>query len=442
MLQIAQRSPYGINAHGKLVFRYHPGQKRVMQARERFILALAGTQGGKTTLGAWWLLREIARAGPGDYLVAAPMYGLMQKKVLPEFIRLFQTLLGLGRYRASERAFLISQRGARFFWPTLNVDVRIQPTTIFFGHAQDPDSLESATALAAWLDEAGQRKFRVGSWEAIQRRLSVHQGRVLLTTTPYTLGWLKTQLHDRAATDPDIALIQFDSTMNPNFPREEYERMSALLPAWKFNMMYRGIFERPAGMIYDCFDRRTHTTPRFTIPESWPRFTGHDFGGVNMVAVYAAREPGTLRYYVYRVYQQANRTIEAHAHAILDGEPHIPTAIGGAPSEDQWRDEFTERGLPVARPDVADIEVGINRLYSMLKAQADGRDSIASLVLFDDLDDLIDDFESYARELDDFGNPTEEIEDKSTYHRLDGLRYLATRIAEKNDSDPVLVYES
>jgi hypothetical protein len=43
----------------------------------------------------------------------------------------------------------------------------------------------------------GQKRFRFGSWEAIVRRLAIHRGRVLITTTPYTLGWMKQQLYDR-----------------------------------------------------------------------------------------------------------------------------------------------------------------------------------------------------------------------------------------------------
>ena len=32
-------------------------------------------------------------------------------------------------------------------------------------------------------------------------RLSIHQGRVLFTTTPYYLGWLKWEIADRGAID-------------------------------------------------------------------------------------------------------------------------------------------------------------------------------------------------------------------------------------------------
>jgi hypothetical protein len=35
-----------------------------------------------------------------------------------------------------------------------------------------------------------------GLFEAVLRRLSIHMGRVLLTTTPYDLGWIKQKLYD------------------------------------------------------------------------------------------------------------------------------------------------------------------------------------------------------------------------------------------------------
>jgi hypothetical protein len=122
------------------------------------------------------------------------------------------------------------------------------PTQIFFGHATDSESLESATAKAAWLDEAGQKKFRLGSWEAILRRLSIHEGRALITTTPYDLGWLKQLLwdpwQDAKRNHPLIDVIRFDSIQNPAFPRRELERARDTLPGWKFDLFYRAISGR------------------------------------------------------------------------------------------------------------------------------------------------------------------------------------------------------
>jgi len=291
------------------------------------------------------------------------------------------------------------------------------PPLCFFGHAQDPDSLESATAKAAWLDEAGQRKFQLGSWEAIQRRLSIYQGRTLITTTPYDLGWLKQRIYDpwRAGVQ-DIEVISFASTMNPRFPRAEFERARRELPPWKFQLFYLAQFARPAGLIYDSFSPEMHTCPRFDIPPEWNRYLGLDFGGVNTAGVFFAAEPGTNRLYLYREYLAGNRTAAEHAAALLKGEPGRPFCVGGAASEGQWRLEFARAGLPVRKPDQPDVEVGINRVY--------GAHTRNEIMVFSDCAGYLAQKASYSRPLDAGGEPIEGIEDKEMYHFLDAERYI------------------
>lgn len=411
---------YSISPKGEINFNFHKYQKKAMKSPKRFILLLAGTQGGKTSFASPWLLREIRKEGPGDYLFVAPTFKLMQLKAIPEFLKLFETLLDLGEWRKGDKVFTFSANGERKIFG----DVQSVPTRILFGHAQDPDSLESATAKAAVLDECGQKKFKLGSFEAIMRRLSLHMGRVLMTTTPYYLGWLKKKFWDawEAANrnHPEIDLIRFPSTANPAFPMAEYERAREELPRWKFNMFYNAIFERPAGLIYDCFDETTHKIKRFPIPDDWPRFMGVDFGGVNTAGVYWAKDPNSDRYFAYREYKAGGRTASQHAEQMCKREPHTPTAYGGAASEGQWREEFSAGGLPIFKPYIADVEVGINRVYGGFKTN--------KLYVFDDLDGLIDEIESYSRELDDEGEPTEKIEDKNTYHYLDATRYIMTHL--------------
>ena len=434
--QLVEEGPYYVDERGALRFRYHEGQERLMESERRFILVLAGTQSGKTISTPWWLMHEIRRRGPGDYLYVTPTFPLLEKKALPAFKDLFKKRMGLGEYVGGARkVFTFSQRGAYRFFGDPDAE-----TKVFFGHAQDPDSLESATAKAAVLDEAGQKKFKRESWEAIHRRLSVHEGRVLITTTPYTLGWLKSELHDPALKarrgepggDDDIELIQFESRMNPVFPEAEFERMRGKLPGWKFNMMYRGRFERPAGMIYDVFDEKEHVVPPFEMPRSWPRHLGLDFGGVNTAGVFLAEERGergvpTGRYFVYRAYKRGGETASSHTAKLTEPEPMLPGAWGGAPSETQWRNEFRAAGLPVQRPPVSDVEVGIQRVYSLLKQDR--------LIFFEDLRNLIDELQRYSRVLDENDEPTEEIEDKNLFHRLDALRYVCAGITGESEDD-------
>lgn len=393
---------------GGLRLNFHHGQLRAWDSSSRFVVVLAGTQGGKTEFGPYWLHREIQQKGPGDYLCVAPAYPLLEKKMLPAFLLLFEERLRWGTYNKQSRIFT-SRDGL---------------TKVFFGHANDPESLEAATAKAAWLDEAGQKRFRLPSWEAIQRRLSIHQGRALITTTPYDLGWLKQKLFDpweRANRQhPEIDVVRFESVRNPAFPQAEYERAQRELPRWKFDLFYRAIFTRPAGLIYDSFDPERHVVPRFVIPENWPRTIGLDFGGVHTAATFWAHELGaryqeTGRLFLYRTYLAGSRSAREHVAELLRGEPRLPDAAGGAGSEDQWRREFALAGLPVREPPIGDVEVGIDRVYA---AHTRGE-----LLIFADLADYLDEKQSYSRELDDFGEPTEKIDAKETYHLLDSERY-------------------
>lgn len=367
----------------------------------------------KTSFGPHWLYREIQKRGPGDYMVVTPTFQLLELKALPEFKKLFEHTLRLGRYTGSPvRKFTFSEEGeiATFGAKQEN------PTHVYFGYAADPESLESATVKAAWLDEAGQKKFKLGSWEAVLRRLSLAIGRVLLTTTPYDLGWLKQKLWDKwKAGQDDIEVVRFDSTENPNFPQEEFERARRDLPGWKFDLFYRAIFTRPAGLIYDSF-KDEHKIPRFEIPKEWPRYLGLDFGGVNTAGLFYAEEPGTKRLFLYREYKAGGRTAKEHATYLKKNEPMIPRCVGGSHSEDQWRSEFKHGGLPVGEPDIKDVEVGIDRVY--------GAHARNEIIVFDDLTGYLEEKMTYSRELDDVGEPTEKIEDKETFHFMDAERYI------------------
>ena len=415
--------PYHVK-DGRLSLDFHRGQWQAWDSTARFVVVLAGTQGGKTSWGPHWLYREIKQRGAGDYLVVTPTYPLLNLKALPEFLHIFETLLGLGHHKKAEKVFQFDATGEIRTWGK----EQEHPTRILFGYATDPESLESATAKAAWLDEAGQNKFKLASFEAIMRRLSLAQGRILITTTPYNLGWLKQKFWDKRHEDDSIDVIRFDSTENPSFPPEEMERARRDLPRWKFDMFYRAIFTRPAGMIYDCFDEGLNKIARFDIPPDWPRYVGLDFGGVNTAAVFLASKPGTDTYYVYQTYKAGGKTAKEHGRSIHDIEPRIAYTVGGSKSEGQWRSEFGAGGLPVGESPVTAVDVGIDRVYGAIKRR--------ELVIFDDLDDLSDEVMSYARELDDMGEPTEKIADKAAFHLLDAVRYICSRLFSVSNKLP------
>ena len=381
---------------------------------------LAGSQGGKTSFGPHWLNREIHEKGGGDYLAATASFDLFKLKMLPETKELFEHVMGIGRYWAGDMVMEIRDPATGKFLAEKSSDKMWG--RIILRSAQAEGGLESATAKAAWLDEAGMNKFRIDNWEAVLRRLSLSQGRVLITTTLYNRGWIKTELYDKwKKGDPSIEVIQFPSFINPAFPKEEYERAQRDLPRWKFNMFYKGEFDLPAGLIYDNFDEEICIEKPFEIPQDWPRYVGHDFGGVNLCGLFYAEEKVNEKvriYHLYREFLGGMKSIEDHVRYFKNvsrGE-HIVKRVGGAKSEEQWRRDFASHGWPISEPPIADVETGINRVYSM-HAQN-------QIKVFNTCKGYLDEKRSYSRKVGQDGQITEQIEDKETYHRMDAERYI------------------
>jgi len=384
---------------GNCVFRWnlHRGQREVLAARERYILALAGNQSGKTVIGPPWLLLQMKEFGPGEYIAASANYDLLRMKMLPELRKVFGRMPGWA-YNKSERV-----------WSDGDYSILIRS-------GEAPGGLESCTAKAAWLDEWGQPQIDITTWEAVQRRLGVHQGRALFTTTPYALNWLKTAVYDRAkGGDPLYRLISFRSLDNPSFPREEWDRAEREMPDWRFRMMYCGEFTKPAGVIYLDFNESQHVVEPFSIPHDWLVYVGVDFGLVHTAIVWFAVDPQSGMVYAYREYLGGGMTGTEHARRCLEYNEPVVCWTGGAPSEDAQRLEWADGGVQIARPPISDLEAGISHVVGLIRTDR--------LRIFENLYGLRSELTSYSRELDAAGEPTARIANKETFHRLDAVRY-------------------
>ncbi len=420
---------------------FHSGQIGVWNDETGLdIVACAGTQGGKTTMGAPWLLREIKRTAKygletptrrAAYIYAGPTLELLANQALPEFDRLFVAEWGLGRlYRGNKPVFQFSPEGAKRL---CGVDI---PISVIFAYATDSGNLESVTALGGVWDESGQQDNKLASYRAYNRRLKaarsmgkkigVPLGRRLFTTTPYEWGWFKEFVVDPAIAGNDgFSFHNWPSWFNPMVDEEECRRELELgMPVEEWQMMYLGEYTRPRGKIYDCFNRETNTCSRFPIPDDWERSIGVDFGTNNTAAVFLAREESgghpTGRWIMYRTYHEGGKTIKEHSAAMTDGLRGRPIAAGGSHGEEGTREAYLANGLWIREPYENSVEDQIRLVYTAIKT---GR-----LVIFDDLEKILHEIEMYSRELDDYGNPTDRIRDKSAYHRLDALRYIATVI--------------
>ena len=406
-MTLTQIKPFREVVGHQLRFYPHPGQLRVMDSTARIVAMLAGSQGGKTVLGPHWMLREIERCGEGDYLVGTATFPLLNLKLLAEYRLVFCELLQWGKYAERNGTHVITSNGGK--------------SRIIFFSATNAESIESATAKAAHLDEAGQKQFRQDTWQAVNRRLAIHQGRILITTTLYTLGWLKSDVYDKwKAGDKSIDVIQFDSIANPAYPMEEFERARASLPPWKFSMFNRGRFETPAGLVYDSFNESC-IIDRFPIPKEWPVYVGHDFGTANPAALFVTQNLGTGEFIVFQEYVPgAGRSAHDHVQEWLKMTSglNVIARIGGSHQEEETRQLYTAHGWHIMEPRQRSVQEQVLRVI--------GQHRLNKTKVFRDMSHYLDEKQSFSYELDEKYQPTDKFEDEQNYHLMAAERYLHT----------------
>lgn len=377
----------------------------------RTLAAIAGTGGGKTQLGYWWLyLRMLNEPGYG-WGVAEPTYSMLAKIILnspdPNRPALVEWLRQIGLnpdYKAVDRI------------------IETSLGKIYLGSADNPDSMQGAAVKGYWLDEGGLMSLI--AYQTALQRVSLFDGQVIITTTPYNRGWLKTEVADKADGNY-IHVERWRSLDNPAFPKHVYEEMRATMQQHRFSMMYDASFERPVGMVYSSFNSEKCVIDPFTIPDDWPRYVGQDYGPVNTAVIWYAKNPteykgwpvGTM--FAYREYLEGNKSIQQHVNdlkRLSKDEPIQRKAASGLPSERQWRREFSEKGWHLQECPITDVELGIDRVWALHQQD--------KLVYFKTLKLTIAQKEEYRRKLDESQQPTEVIDDKAKFHFMDAERYI------------------
>ncbi len=392
------------------------GQANLLADFESSVLAaIAGTGGGKTMLGYWWLHSRM-EAYPGNtWGVAEPTYKMLSRVLLessdpnrPSLEQYFKMVGHHPDYHAVD-AIMYTDFGK-----------------IYLGSADRPESMQGAAVKGYWLDEAGQ--MRLLAHETAHQRCSMMSGQELLTTTPYDLGWLLTNIKNMS--DKGIHVETWRSIDRPGFPRESYETARQLLPPWRFRMLYDAEFERPAGVIYHMFDESVCVIDRFPIPKNWLVYVGHDFGPDNPAALFYAQDPATGQFYLFAEYLPGsgvavNQRVEAFNKIImLPGEEgkdnpkryNVLKRVGGSHTEEENRQAYNAHGWVISEPKINHVEPQIDKVIGMHQ--------LNKIMVFRDMEHYLDEKRTFSRELDVENRPTEKIKDGARFHLMSCERYL------------------
>lgn len=297
----------------------HPAQDKIFESTARFVAAIAGIRGGKTFVGALWLLDQIQTDRKnglyGDYLICAPTIPKLDQSTLPTFNKFFPRDWGI--FKVQKNCYELS-------WCFPGTE---EPCRIFVRSLDDPDAVEGMTVRAAWMDEAGAVSGE--AWVNVQGRLSFDRGRCILTSTPYAVNWFERdilnkarrvheyndlgvyRLRDYPDRPNEIEVVTWATIGNPAFPRDEYERAKRELPKAIFDRKYGGRFTRLEGLVYPEFDEDLHLVDPFDIPDGWLHFGGLDFGKSNPNAILCiALDPKTKTFYIYKEFYAAETLLK------------------------------------------------------------------------------------------------------------------------------------
>ncbi len=205
-----------------------------------------------------------------------------------------------------------------------------------------------------------------------------------------------------------------------------------------------GEWSSAAGVIYDGFDPAIHVVPAFDIPEDWLRWWAIDFGYTNPLVIQCWAEDPDGRLFLYREIYRTQRTVDTHAHDILD----LVTNGGGEWTEPKPRAVVADHdpeaqvvfrrvtGLGCVDAD-KDVAAGIQAVKRRLRVAGDGK---ARLFIMEGARVDVDEGLVFARkptstELEvggyvwDENRPESPV--KSNDHGMDAMRYLVMFREEK-----------
>lgn len=371
------------------------------------LAAIAGTGGGKTQLGYWWLHSRMETLPGHTWGVAEPTYGMLSKIVLnssdpnrPSLEEYFRRVGHRPRWISKQNHILATDYGQ-----------------VYLGSADNPDSMQGAALRGYWLDESGQMSAL--AHDTARQRVAMLQGQVLHTTTPYNLGALKTEIWDRR-NEPGTHVETWKSIDRPGFPVDRYEEERHRLPPWRFAMLYDARFDRPAGLIYQAFNEAVCIIDRFPIPEGWLIYVGHDFGANNPCALFYAQDPATGQFYLWQEYLPGpGRSAAEHVvefKRITAGRIVIKRVGGNKATEGEVREAYTSHGWPIVEPKLGHVEPRIDKVV--------GLHQLNKIFVFRDCRNYIDEKRSFSREVDENGLPTMKIADEARFHCMSAEQYI------------------
>lgn len=361
----------------------------------QFAAAVAGVQSGKTFLGAHWSGKKILEFPDKNGIIVAPTYKILQQATLKKFFDVFPEL----------RAYYKEQKG--------EIDL---PTggTVFIRSADNPLGIEGVTAHWVWGDELGMSS--VLTWTVLRSRVSMTGGQVLITTTPYNMGWLYTEFFIpwREGLDRSLSFFTWRSIDNPHFSNDFYEAEKRRLPPEEFSRRYMGEFKKMTGLVWDLSNEKIISPIEGLLNKSEARVIGVDWRFRNPAAIVVCYLYDNV-WHVVDEWKQAEKTT-AEIIQVLQNKlkEHHVTKVYPDPAEPDRIEECKRSGIPIYETN-KDITGGVSHIKQLIYENR--------FKVFNNCRELLDEISMYHYPEPQENKEHKELPEKFNDHLCDAMRY-------------------
>ncbi len=328
-------------------------QERAIFTKKRILLNAAGTQWGKTRVGAVRMKQKIHTYTDKDdnFLITSPTYKTLHQSTLPAFLKIMD---GCGSYNHKYDEFRIKNGG-----------------TVYCRTETDPDSIIGITNIKhIWGDEAG--KYRLYFWENIQARAEFFGSGIDLTTSPYSMNWIPKELIKPTMNGlrNDVEFVQAASWENPYhslFDPEKREAKRRTMDQRRFDMIFGGEFGQMAGLVFDCFDEELHSVEPCQLPAGTKYYGGIDWGYSHPFVIVIRAVTPTGHHFQVSEFYKTGMTPSAIIEACKQRQSvfNVQTFYAD-PSRPDYIKELNNNGVPCLGAE-NEIEYGIGRHYDLIK---------------------------------------------------------------------------
>jgi len=398
------------------IFEAHSHKQSLALKSEKPILLLAaGTQWGKTQVGAIRMKMKTHQFTDKEdnFLITSPTYKTLHQSTMPAFLKFME---GYGSYDKKFDVFRLNTGG--------NVYCRTE---------RDPDSIVGITNIKhIWGDEAG--KYRLYFWENMQARADFCGCGIDLTTSPYSMNWIPRELIKpyQKGLRPDVEYVtaaSWENKYHSLYDQEKRKLKERTMDPRRFNMIYGGEFGQMAGLVYDCFKEDVHVCQSTQLPTGTEYYASIDWGYTDPFVINVRGvTPSGHQFKVsgfYKVEQTLPKQIEA---ALMLKKIFNIKMFWADPSRPDSIDSFNQAGIPTVPAD-NEIRKGLDAHYELLLS--------GKYKIFEGTHThIVDEYSSYhypeEKDLGPDDNSKERLPVDANNHYMDTERYLTLALAHKS----------